>query len=197
MLQAIWGGMMLLSIVYAMASGKAAALLPAALEGVQNAISLSLKLLAGYLFFCGMIEIVNALKAPEKMSRLLSPLLRFLFPSVRGQAAKDAIVMNFSANLLGLGNAATPMGILAMERMEEERGGDPAGLAAMYMFLVVNATSLQLIPTTILSLRVAAGSAAPAAVLGPTLLCTAVSTVVGIGSALLCARWRKNRYAVR
>lgn len=197
MLQAIWCGMMLMSIVYALASGTASALVPAALAGAQDAISLTLKLLAGYLFFCGMIEIVNALKVPGRISRAISPLLRFLFPSVRKQETKDAIVMNFSANLLGLGNAATPMGIQAMERMEEERARDGSVLGAMYMFLVINATSLQLIPTTVISLRVAAGSSSPTAILLPTILCTTVSTIVGVAAALLCAKLRRPGHAKR
>lgn len=195
MLQAIWCGMLLMSIVYALASGTASALVSAALAGAQDAISLTLKLLAGYLFFCGMIEIVNALKVPGRISQAISPLLRFLFPSVRKQETKDAIVMNFSANLLGLGNAATPMGIQAMERMEEERTRDGSVLGAMYMFLVINATSLQLIPTTVISLRVAAGSASPTAILLPTILCTTVSTVVGVIAALLCAKLRRPGHA--
>lgn len=191
MLQAIWGGMILLSIVYALASGNAAALVPGALSGAQDAVQLTLKLLAGYLFFCGMIEIVKELKVPGKISKALGPVLRLLMPSVKNQETKDAIVLNLSANVLGLGNAATPMGIRAMELMEEERKKTPAVIAAMYMFLVINATSLQLIPTTVISLRVAAGSAAPTAILVPTLVCTTVSTVVGVLCALVCARvWR-------
>lgn len=191
MLQAIWGGMILLSVIYALASGNAGLLVPGALGGAQDAVQLTLKLLAGYLFFCGMIEIVKELKVPGKISKALGPVLRLLMPSVKNQETKDAIVLNLSANVLGLGNAATPMGIRAMELMEEERKKTPAILAAMYMFLVINATSLQLIPTTVISLRVAVGSATPTAILVPTLVCTAVSTVVGVLCALVCARvWR-------
>jgi spore maturation protein A len=189
--------MILLSILYGMVTGNAAALIPAALTGAGDAISLTLRLLAGYLFFCGMIEIVNALNIPARISRALSPLLRFLFPSIQKQETKDAIVMNFSANILGLGNAATPMGILAMERMEAERAQNNGVLAAMYMFLIINATSLQLIPTTVISMRMAAGSASPTAVLFPTILCTVVSTVAGVLCALVCARVRISSHAVR
>jgi len=124
-------------------------------------------------------------------------MLRFLFPAIQKQETKDAIVMNFSANILGLGNAATPMGILAMERMEAERTQNNRVLAAMYMFLVINATSLQLIPTTVISLRMTAGSASPTAILLPSILCTAVSTVVGVLSAFVCARMRGSADAVR
>ncbi|MEA5014748.1 MAG: hypothetical protein VB099_09335 [Candidatus Limiplasma sp.] len=191
MLGAIWGGMILISIVYGMASGNVGLLLPGALAGAADAVALSIKLLAGYLFFCGMIEIVKALGVPQKISRALSPLLRLLFPAVKEQSTKEAIVLNFSANLLGLGNAATPMGIAAMERMEEERRENGAVLHGMYMFLVVNATSLQLLPTTVIALRAAAGSDAPEAILLPTLACTALSTLVGVGSAAFCARGKR------
>lgn len=188
LLGAIWGGMILISIVYGLASGNVGLLLPGALAGAADAVSLSLKLLAGYLFFCGMIEIVKALGVPQKLSKALSPLLRLLFPAVTRQDTREAIVLNFSANLLGLGNAATPMGIAAMERMEEERRDNGAVLHGMYMFLVINSTSLQLLPTTVIALRAAVGSDTPEAVLLPTLACTALSTVVGVGSALLCAK---------
>ncbi len=195
MLQAIWGGMIFGSILYALVTGTAGALLPGALSGAQDAVGLTVKLLAGYLFFCGMIEIVKALNVPEKISKALSPLLRRLLPAVKGKETQEAIVLNMSANILGLGNAATPMGIKAMELMEQERKRDPAVLAAMYMFLVINATSLQLIPTTVIALRVAAQSAAPMAVLVPTLICTAVSTSVGIMSALVCQRLGRAKHA--
>ncbi len=197
MLQAIWGGMMLVSIVFALATGRVELLLPGALAGAGDAVALTLKMAGGYLFFCGMIAIVKALDVPGKLSRGLSPLLRLLFPAVRQQATKDAIVMNFSANVLGLGNAATPMGITAMERMEAERQADPALMHAMYMFLVVNATSLQLIPTTVIALRTAAGSTQPTAILLPTLACTAVSTGVGVLCARLCAKQKPRRKGLR
>lgn len=191
MLQAIWGGMILISIIFALVTGRTGQLLPGALAGAADAVSLTVKLLAGYLFFCGMIEIMKALCVPQKLSKAMNPLLRLLFPSIQRSETKEAIVLNFSANLLGLGNAATPMGIAAMERMEEERQENRVVLHGMYLFLVINATSLQLLPTTVIALRAASGSTQPEAILLPTLACTTLSTLVGVGCAFFCSRSRR------
>lgn len=194
-LQWIWFLMMAASILFACLTGRAEQMLPAALHGASEAISLIVSLGAGYLFFCGLIEIMKALRVPQRLNRVLGPLLRRLMPSVRGEETRQAVTMNLSANLLGLGNAATPMGMDAMRRMERERALNPEVEHAMYMLLILNATSIQLIPTTVLTLRIAAGSAAPNAILLPGLACTAASTVVGVALGLLCRRVMGNRHA--
>ncbi|MDD3410694.1 MAG: hypothetical protein PHY12_07765 [Eubacteriales bacterium] len=188
MLHYVWCGMVVFSVLFSVCAGKQEALFAQVLSGAEGAIALSLKLAAGYAFFCGLLEILKGLNGPARLSRLLSPLIRRLFPAVREEATREAIVMNFTANMLGLGNAATPMGIRAMEQMalERERGADVSG--AICLFLVINSTSLQLLPTTVLSLRTAAASAQPGAIVLPTLLCTTVSTVVGSALALLWGR---------
>ncbi|MEF9877989.1 MAG: spore maturation protein A [Clostridia bacterium] len=186
LLQWIWFAMMAASLVFACASGKADAILPAAIQGGTDAILLFVNLSAGYLLFCGFIEIAKGAGVPAYLNRLLQPVLRLLMPSVRREETKQAITMNLSANVLGLGNAATPMGMNAMKMMEAERLQNPAVGHAMYMLLIVNATSIQLIPTMVLTLRMAAGSAQPNAILLPSLLCTAVSTCVGVALGLVC-----------
>ena len=183
--------MMAASILYACMTGGAAQMLPAAMKGAGEAIALTISLGAGYLLFCGLIQIMKALEVPQKLNRLLKPLLRLLMPSVKREETKQAVTMNLSANLLGLGNAATPMGMSAMRLMEQERMETPAVQHAMYMLLIVNATSIQLIPT----LRIAAGSAAPNAILLPSLLCTAASTAVGVSLGLICRGWMEKRHA--
>ena len=185
----IWLGMMAASLLYGCLTGRAGALLPAALDGASSAVSLSLRLMAGYLFFCGLKE----LRLPEKLARLLRPFLRRVMPTLRGEEARQAVTLNLTANLLGLGNAATPSGIEAVRRMEEEQEQNPQVRHALYMLLILNATGLQLFPTTVLTLRVAAGSAQPNAILLPTLACTAFSTLVGAGLGLLCYRLSGRR----
>ena len=103
------------------------------------------------------------------------------------------MTLNLTANLLGLGNAATPSGMEAVRRMEEEQEQNPQVRHALYMLLILNATGLQLFPTTVLTLRVAAGSAQPNAILLPTLACTALSTLAGAGLGLLCYRLSRRR----
>ena len=189
----IWLGMMAASLLYGCLTGRAGALLPAALDGASSAVSLSLRLMAGYLFFCGLMEIMKELCLPEKLARLLRPFLRRVMPTLRGEEARQAVTLNLTANLLGLGNAATPSGMEAVRRMEEEQEQNPQVRHALYMLLILNATGLQLFPTTVLTLRVAAGSAQPNAILLPTLACTALSTLAGAGLGLLCYRLSRRR----
>lgn len=186
LLQILWFLMVAASIVFTCISGNAEVILPAALKGAANSIELIISLGAGYLFFCGIIEILKALNVPDKLNQWLKPLLHFLMPSIQKEETLKAVTMNMSANLLGLGNAATPMGMEAMRRMEEERLGDSGVQHAMFMLLIINATSIQLIPTTILTLRIAANSGNVNAVIVPSLLCTAASTIVGVVLALIC-----------
>ena len=188
MLQGIWTGMMAVSLLYAVIFGTFGKMLEAALQGTAEAIALIVNLGAGYLFFCGMLEIVQALNVPMALVKRFGGGLKRLMPGIRSQQTLNAVALNLSANMLGLGNAATPMGMEAMRLMEHERQSRPEVAHDMYMLLVLNATSIQLLPTTVLALRVAAGSAAPNAVILPTLLCTAVSTACG---ALLAAAMRK------
>ncbi|MEG0639455.1 MAG: hypothetical protein RR824_05400 [Clostridia bacterium] len=194
-LQWIWFLMVAVSLTYACITGRGGIMLEAAMKGSGEAISLIVNLGAGYLLFCGFVEIAKEAGVPAYLNRLLQPVLQILMPSVRQEETKRAITMNLSANVLGLGNAATPMGMSAMKMMEAERLQNPAIRHAMYMLLIVNATSIQLIPTMVLTLRIAAGSAQPNAILLPSLLCTAVSTCVGVVLGLMCKRGMEHHHA--
>lgn len=179
------------AILYAVFTGKMAGMMEAALKGCENAISLTLQLGAGYLLFCGLMEIVKEAGISGWMERRLRPLLRRLMPSVRSEETREAIALNLSMNALGLGNAATPQGIRAVRLISEEEKHAPAVRHDLYMLLILNATGLQLLPTTVLTLRIAAGSANAQVVVAPVLLCTAVSTLVGVLTAL----WIRRRQA--
>lgn len=185
MLQWIWGGMMAASVLYALVCGMQGEMLNAALSGTTEAIGLSLRLGAGYLLFCGWISLLKALRLPALLTRLLSPLLQRLMPVCREREVGEAVTMNLSLNLLGIGNAATPLGIEAVRLMDERRA-----VSDISMLLILNATSLQILPTTVLTLRTAAGSTAPGAVILPGLLCSALSTLVGVLAGLSLRRWR-------
>ena len=174
----IWLGMMGASLLYGCLTGRAGALLSAALDGASSAVSLSLRLMAGYLFFCGLMEIMKELCLPEKLARLLRPFLRLVMPTLRGEEARQAVTLNLTANLLGLGNAATPAGLAAVRRMAELAPGKNAS-PGLCRFMLLNASSLQLVPTTVLSLRAAAGAVRPDDILLPAL--------VGSAASFLCA----------
>lgn len=168
-------------------------MLPAALNGTGRAVAVTLQLCSGYLLFCGLMEIARALQAEKGIRRLLGPIMKRLMPDVRKEETRNAVAMNLSMNILGLGNAATPMGLEAMRRMEEEQLVDPSVRHDMNMLLILNATSLQLLPTTVLTLRTAAGSADANAILLPTIVCTAFSTLVGAALGVICRRWEERR----
>lgn len=184
MLHWLWGGMMSISVLFALLCGMQEKMLHAALSGTAEAISLTLRLGAGYLLFCGWINLLKALRLPALLTRLLSPLLQRLMPTCRDRTVGEAVTLNLSLNLLGIGNAATPMGIEAVRLMDER-----SAASDISMLLILNATSLQILPTTVLTLRTAAGSIAPGAVILPGLLCSGLSTTVGVLAGLCCRRF--------
>lgn len=188
-LQSIWFIMMAGSIAFAFGNGTGEQMLEAALAGGENAIALTIRLGAGYLLFCGLMEIAGALGAAGRLEKIMQPLLCRLMPSIRRTETRQAVAMNLSMNMLGLGNAATPKGLEAVRLISAEEQEQPAVRHDLYMLLILNATSLQLLPTTVLTLRAAAGSADAQAVVLPTLACTAVSTLIGV----LLGLWMKRR----
>lgn len=187
----IWLAMTAGSLLYAAAAGTMEQMLEAALMGAENAIGLTLRLCAGYMLFCGLMEIAREAGTAGMLERWLKPLLRRLMPAVRREETQQAVALNLSMNMLGLGNAATPMGLQAVRLMDEEALENPKVRHDLYMLLILNSTSLQLLPTTVLSLRAAAGSADVQAVVLPTLLCTAFSTLMGVMAALLLKRRKR------
>lgn len=189
MLHLIWFMMMYLSAACAVLGGRGGEVAAAALNGTEKAIGVTVQLGAGYLLFCGLLEIAAALRAERWIQRAFHPLLRRVMPGIRRAETYEAVSLNLSLNLLGVGNAATPAGLEAMKRMEAERERNGSVGHDMNMLLILNATGLQLLPTTVIALRAAAGSADVNAVVGPVMLCTAFSTLVGVGAGLLCRRW--------
>ena len=152
-------------------------------------LNLCLNLCAIYAVWLGIMELVDASGLSEKLAKLLRPLIRWLF-RVEDVQTQKFIALNLSANLLGLGNAATPMGIKSMQALDD---GSGQANFAMIMLIVVNATSIQLLPTTIIGLRTSAGSANPADIILPTLIATFVTTSLGILLVNLIAKARKRR----
>lgn len=141
-----------------------------------EALTLAVELCAVYAVWLGILELVEASGLSQKLAKLLRPLIRWMFKTKDDEAEK-MIAMNMSANMLGLGNAATPMGIEAMKRLDD---GSGVATHSVIMLIVLNATSIQLLPTTIIGLRATAGSTSPADIILPTLISTACTFVLGI-----------------
>ena len=154
------------------------------LDGAGNAVELAVSLFAVYAVWLSVLEIMDKTGISKAVNRLFSPLWRRIF---RGEDEKslEYISLNFSANLLGMGSAATPMGIKAMESMS--RGREKAS-DNMILFLVFNATSIQLIPATVIGMRAASGSADAADIILPSLRATLIPTLTGVFLAKLCPK---------
>jgi len=166
------------------------ALSEGAIEAAGAAVELALGLVGVMALFLGLMKIAEAGGLLTVLARLLRPLMVRLFPSVPPEhPAMGAMILNFSANILGLGNAATPFGIRAMQELEKLNPHPGTATNAMALFLAINTSSITLLPTGVIALRASLGSEAPAAILPTTLFATLFATIAGITSALILQRW--------
>ena len=187
----IWTLFLLLSVLCALCSGRTAALSAAALEGAKAGIQLAITLAGPLCLWSGLNRLMADAGLMEKLARLLSPLLRRLFPDAcRDRQAREALCGNLSANLLGLGNAATPLGIQAVQRMHLLHGGGPAS-DEMCRLIVMNTASVQLIPATVAAVRAGLGAAAPFDILPAVWVTSLCSVTVGLLAAKAGAAWAR------
>lgn len=160
------------------------------LDGVSSAIAMSVGLVAVYAVWLSVLNVMEKVGLNRAIGKALKPLTKRLFPSENDET-RETISLNMSANLLGMGGAATPLGIKAINGMakDSEKTNDSIAL-----FVVINCTSIQLIPTTIIGLRAASGSVNASDIILPSLIATTVSTLVGVG---LCFAVRKIKKIIR
>lgn len=190
MLNGLWAGMLLIGIIWGMMSGQTEAVGKALIESGGEAVSLCITMCGIVGMWCGMMKIAEESGLISRLTAMLKPVLRFLFPRLPvSHPAQDAISMNLIANILGLGWAATPAGLKAMEdlaALQRERGepSDTAG-SEMCTFLVLNISSLQLLPVNMIAYRAQYHSPSPAAIVGPAILATAVSTLAAVVFCLI------------
>ena len=179
----------LLAVLFGGASGRAAALGSAVTEGAQAAVDFLLRMAGGLCLWSGVLEVLERCGAAAGLARRLQPVLRRLFPRSAGEeTVLAALTENLSANLLGLGNAATPAGIRAARGIAELGEGSADELC---LLVVLNTASLQLLPTTVATLRASLGAASPFDILPAVWLSSACSVCCGLGAAALLKRlWR-------
>ena len=200
MLNYLWAGMMITGILWGALHGQLSAVTEGALQSSKEAVTLCITMLGVMSLWTGVLEIGHRSGLVDQLARRMSPLLTFLFPRLAPEGgARKQIAVNMIANILGLGWAATPAGIKAMEELkavEEERrraqdakavvgkghGPVPEGTASneMCTFLIINISSLQLIPMNMIAYRSQYGSVNPAAIVGPSLVATFISTVAAV-----------------
>lgn len=185
MLNALWAGMLLLGIIYGAMTGRLDDVTQAAIDSSKEAVTLAITMFGIISMWSGIMEIAHKSGLIGSLTKRMKKLLRFLFPGLPDEhLAKEYIATNMIANVFGLGWAATPAGLKAMQALQElniERGGN-RNVASTYMctFLVINISSLQLIPVNIIAYRSQYGSVDPMAVVAPGLIATLITTLVGI-----------------
>lgn len=185
MLNYIWALMIMLGVIYAACTGQMSEVTNGALDSAGEAISLCITMAGVMALWMGLMEVAREAGLITKMTSGIAPFLDFMFPRLpRGHGAREYIATNIIANLLGLGWACTPAGLKAMEelaKLEEERGR-PSYIASneMCTFLILNISSLQLIPVNMIAYRSQYGSANPAAIIAPAIFATLCSTFAAI-----------------
>lgn len=192
MLNYIWAGLMLVSIVFGICTGRISQVSDAVFNGAGNAVELFLTLLGVITLWSGLMKIAEKSGLTGYFAKVLSPLLRLLFPGLDPKdPAAHAISMNVSANLLGLGNAATPLGLMAMKELDKMNPQKGVASRHMATFVVLNTASLQLIPTTLAALRMKHGSANPMEIMPAVWMASIVSLIAGM---IVCRLLEKRAY---
>jgi len=194
----IWSGMMLISVVFGAVNGRMSQVSDAAFSGTRQAVELCVVLLGTICLWSGLIRIADKAGLTRVFSRLLRPFIKLVFPGLDpvGPAAR-AICMNMSANMMGLGNAATPLGLEAMKHLQEGNPVRDTASDPMIMLVVMNTASLQIIPATVAALRSRHGSASPMDIMPAVWLASVLSLAAGLVFAklLMVRRGKKARPA--
>lgn len=163
-------------------------------ESCDTAIQLSISLLGTICLWNGIMQIVQDSSLIKKITKLLQPIFRFLFPEIEeGSKENKEISLNIIANILGLGNAATPLGLKAMKTMQEKNGNKDTLTNSMAMFIILNTASLQLIPTTVIAIRNSLGSQNPTSIIVPVWISTICAGIAGITLAKIFIRKSKTK----
>lgn len=188
----IWCAMIILSLAVAAVNGRIDETVTAAFTGAQSSVEVILSFAGVMCFWTGMLKIAEKSGVSDKIQKLLNPIIKRLFPKADDEA-KKYIGMNMTANILGMGNAATPMGIKAMTALDRANKNPLYPSDDMCMLVVLNTTSFQLIPTTIIALRTAANSQNPMSVLVPIWITSAVSIIIAVTAVKIMCRFSVSR----
>lgn len=192
-----------ISIIFAVSTGNLQEVSNAVVDGASKAISLIISLAGAMCLWSGIMEVLREAGAVQKLSKILSPILRRVFPETwKSGKGSEELCAALSANILGIGNAATPLALSAMEKMQQANPNKERATDDMVTFAILGASSLDLLPTTLIALRRAAGSSAPYKIILPVWICSATCAVAGVLLSKLCAafarkyRKKQNRKAV-
>jgi spore maturation protein A len=190
MVNYIWVFMTIVGFVFAIFNGTLEEVNKAIFDGAKEAVTLCIGLISILVFWLGMMRIAEESGLLKKLSKLFRPLVKRLFPDVpTNHPAMGYILSNMIANMFGLGNAATPLGIKAMEELKQLNGGKNSASRSMVTFLAINTASITIIPTTVIAIRMNYNSASPTEIVVPTL----IATIISMLGAVMIDRYFYNR----
>lgn len=173
MLNIIWPIFIIISLIFAILNGNIEQVNSSIFESAENSVKLTITFLGTICLWNGVMKIAQKTSIIEKMTNMIKPIINFIFPEFKNnEKIKQEISMNMIANILGLGNAATPLGIKAMKSMQKENKQKDTITNSMAMFIVINTASLQIIPTTVIAIRTSLNSKNPTSIILPVLIAT-------------------------
>ena len=181
MMNYLWGGMLLLGVIYGAFAGTLDGVTEAIINSAKEAVNLVIAIAGITAFWTGIMKIAEQTGLVEKLARRIQPLLRFLFPELKNQEkANYYISLNFLSNFLGLSHASTSSGLLAFQELDRLNGYSTIASKFMCTFLIINVSSLQLLPINMIAYRAQYGSPNPAAIVGPAIFATGMSTLAAV-----------------
>ena len=193
MLNVVWPIFIIISFAFAIFTGNIDKLNESIFSSTSDAVNLCINLLGTICLWNGIMQIASKTSILEKLTKLLRPIINFLFPDIKKEdEVHKEISMNMVANILGLGNAATPLGLKAMKSLQKENKKKDTLTDSMAMFIVLNTASLQIIPTTVIAIRSSMGSENPTSVVFPVWIATLCAAVAGITVTKLFIKFSKK-----
>lgn len=188
----IWAYMLLISFVFYIVTGKVAQVVDVLFTSTENTVTLFLELTGMICMWSGFIKIAEKSGMIEKVSKFINPLIRIIFPELKNdKEISGHIAMNMTANMIGLGNVATPMGLKAMAKLQEKNENKNKLSKTMLTFVILNTASIQLIPTSVIAIRTAANSLEPTDIVLPTIIASVASVIIGILIVKILYRGKK------
>lgn len=181
MINKLWFYMIAIAVAFAATGGRLETLTEEIFTSLRSSVDLGIGLLGGMMLWCGVLKVAERSGLVDGISAFIRPVMRLLFRGIPSKsAAMGAMIMNITSNMLGLGNAATPMGLKAMKELQQLNDRKDTATNAMCLFLVVNAAPIQLLPATVLSLRASVGSANPGIIILPAIIASFAAVTVGV-----------------
>lgn len=181
MINVIWVGLIVVSVIFALWNGKVEELNEAIFKGAEEAVTISFSLISILTFWLGMMEIAKRAHILNNLAKMIHPLMMKIFPDIpKGHPVSSYIVSNVVANAFGLGNAATPLGIKAMKEMKKLNGNKTEASRSMVTFLVLNTSGITLVPTTVIAIRLKYGSQSPEEIVAATILASTIACVLAL-----------------